>query len=486
MSGSTGTEQPTITSSQAPPTGKKGREKSRDVITALEERLAHLEGIVSEQRDRSDDLDMRLTELESKGDEVELRAEMQGALNIAVDVLSKKDQAMEAILLAYREKVDKLEEELALCKTALVSGVGTSGRYFEAVGITEDAVKLRTVPLYLGDVATVWWRRRCEDIKKGTCTISTWGEFTKELKRQFYPENAESEARAKLRRLQHKEGAIREYVKEFSELMLEIPDMGEKDALFCFLDGLSNWAKMELQRRGVQDLATAMAAAESLIEFKRKEPSKDKGKSQTEATKPEVETSPSRARTPWNKGARDKAKEKEEETEPSEERHVASLQLLSAIKAKVKGQNQGRMLVEAGVHGTPVVALVDTGADTIYMSTQLADEIRLPYEKVQGSVKGVTAESMPISGVARIHHVHHATWTALLCANKRENGKGNVISAMQLSKGLKRNEPTFLAAFKEDEGQQDHEDPERAISSRAPAGVRIQYSKEVEEIVSTE
>ncbi|KAF2319762.1 hypothetical protein GH714_018609 [Hevea brasiliensis] len=284
---------------------------------------------MSEQRDRSDDLDMHLTELESKGDEVELRAEMQGALKIAVDVLSKKDQAMEAILLAYREKVDKLEEELVLCKTALVSGVGTSGvahgarvdaprpkaysgarnareidnflwnveRYFETVGITEDAVKLRTVPLYLGDVATVWWRRHSEDIKKGTCTISKWEEFTKELKRQFYPENAESEARAKLRCLQHKEGAIREYVKEFSELMLEIPDMGEKDALFCFLDSLSNWAKLELQRRGVQDLATAMAAAESLIEFKRKEPSKDKGKKIDRSHKPEVETSPSMART---------------------------------------------------------------------------------------------------------------------------------------------------------------------------------------------
>ncbi|KAF2322832.1 hypothetical protein GH714_031229 [Hevea brasiliensis] len=316
-------------------------------------------------------------------------------------------------------------------------------RYFEAVGITEDAVKLRTVPLYLGDVATVWWRRRCEDIKKGTCTISTWGEFTKELKG-------------------------------------------------------SSTQRMP-KRRGVQDLATAMAAAESLIEFKRKEPSKDKGKKPDRGHKTGGGDKSKQGKdNRWNKGARDKAKEKEgesprakftcficngphrafecpkrgklaalvsEETEPSEERHVASLQLLSAIKAKVKGQNQGRMLVEAGVHGTPVVALVDTGADTIYMSTQLADEIRLPYEKVQGSVKGVTAESMPISGVARNvslqigqwearlisplphstrrciwgsiscerckhccplcrHHVHHATWTALLCANKEGERQG--------------------------------------------------------------
>ena len=45
--------------------------------------------------------------------------------------------------------------------------------------------------------------------------------------------------------------------------------MGEKDSLFSFMDGLSGWAKMELQRRGVQTLSQAMQVAESLIEFKK-------------------------------------------------------------------------------------------------------------------------------------------------------------------------------------------------------------------------
>ena len=67
---------------------------------------------------------------------------------------------------------------------------------------------------------------------------------------------------------------MREYIQEFSGLMLEIPDMSEKEALFCFLDGLTRWAKLELERRGVKDLATAMAVADSQIEFRRKEPSK--------------------------------------------------------------------------------------------------------------------------------------------------------------------------------------------------------------------
>lgn len=119
------------------------------------------------------------------------------------------------------------------------------------MGILDDDVKIRSVPLYLNDIAMVWWRRRCEDIKRGTYTITTWDDFVKELKGQLYPENAESEAKAKLRHLQHREGHIREYVKEFFELLLEIQDMGEKDALFCFLDGLIGWAKLELQRRGV-------------------------------------------------------------------------------------------------------------------------------------------------------------------------------------------------------------------------------------------
>ncbi|GJT90847.1 hypothetical protein Tco_1079692 [Tanacetum coccineum] len=60
---------------------------------------------------------------------------------------------------------------------------------------------------------------------------------------------------------------IREYVKEFTTLVLEIPELSDQDSLFYFLDGLQGWAKMELERRGVQDLSTAIANAETLIDF---------------------------------------------------------------------------------------------------------------------------------------------------------------------------------------------------------------------------
>ena len=45
--------------------------------------------------------------------------------------------------------------------------------------------------------------------------------------------------------------------------------MGEEDALFAFLDGLSGCAKAGLGRRGVQDLASTVFAVESLTEYKR-------------------------------------------------------------------------------------------------------------------------------------------------------------------------------------------------------------------------
>ena len=76
-----------------------------------------------------------------------------------------------------------------------------------------------------------------------------------------------------MRRLKHI-GLIHDYVKEFSSPMLEIPNMTKKELLFNFMDNLQEWAEQELRRRGVQDLATTMAVAESLTDYKRGDSSK--------------------------------------------------------------------------------------------------------------------------------------------------------------------------------------------------------------------
>ena len=100
--------------------------------------------------------------------------------------------------------------------------------YFVAVGIMDEIQKVSNGSFSLKDIALVWWHRMCNDVKRESDPITTWDEFKRELKKQVYPKDAEYEARAKLRRLQHQDGRIREYVKEFQELLLEIASVGER------------------------------------------------------------------------------------------------------------------------------------------------------------------------------------------------------------------------------------------------------------------
>lgn len=53
-------------------------------------------------------------------------------------------------------------------------------------------------------------------------------------------------------------------MKEFLTLILDIPNMFEKNLFFNFMDELQNWAKLELQCREVQDLVTTMVIIEQL------------------------------------------------------------------------------------------------------------------------------------------------------------------------------------------------------------------------------
>ena len=79
---------------------------------------------------------------------------------------------------------------------------------------------------------------------------------------------------------------MREYVKTFSSLMLDIKNMSEEDKLFNFISGLQPWAQTELKRQAVHDLPTVMSAVDALVDYKFNKPSgeeekrksKDKGK----------------------------------------------------------------------------------------------------------------------------------------------------------------------------------------------------------------
>ncbi|XP_043809090.1 acidic leucine-rich nuclear phosphoprotein 32 family member B-like [Manihot esculenta] len=91
---------------------------------------------------------------------------------------------------------------------------------------------------------------------------------------QFSPDNAAKEARAKLRRLTQK-GTISDYVKEFFEILLEISNYPDEEALFAFMDDFQHWLKMEIEHRGAQVLAIVISIAESLVEYKKGDKDED-------------------------------------------------------------------------------------------------------------------------------------------------------------------------------------------------------------------
>ncbi|XP_070022398.1 uncharacterized protein [Nicotiana sylvestris] len=94
-------------------------------------------------------------------------------------------------------------------------------QYFQAVRVPDDE-KVTITPMYLTDNAKVWWRTRVAEVESaGLPKIKTWEMLKKELKSQFLPTNSSWIARDGLRRLKQS-GTMREYVKEFSSLMLNV------------------------------------------------------------------------------------------------------------------------------------------------------------------------------------------------------------------------------------------------------------------------
>ncbi|KAE8703426.1 hypothetical protein F3Y22_tig00110469pilonHSYRG00022 [Hibiscus syriacus] len=97
----------------------------------------------------------------------------------------------------------------------------------------ENAKKVSIVSVYLSEVALMWWRRRCNNVKHGNAAIETWQEMS-----------------------------LREHVRKFVELKLQVPNWSEEEGFFTFIDGLKPWAKNELRRRGVKELSVALTIVE--------------------------------------------------------------------------------------------------------------------------------------------------------------------------------------------------------------------------------
>ena len=120
--------------------------------------------------------------------------------------------AYEAELDEQKARIETLEVQLKLCITVVTNmGNGGSGQvsttskvnalqtptyngarnareidnffwkfeaYFGAVGITDERQKVNLASFSLKEI---WWRRRCDDVNRGSTPITTWDGFKREL-----------------------------------------------------------------------------------------------------------------------------------------------------------------------------------------------------------------------------------------------------------------------------------------------------------------
>jgi hypothetical protein len=99
---------------------------------------------------------------------------------------------------------------------------------------------------YLKGSAATWWRTVRQE--EGKNHGYTWEFFKERLESEFVPRNSDYISRCKLRDLVNATNEnLRQYVRTYSKLMLEIQHMHELDRVCQFVMGLPTWAKQKLE-----------------------------------------------------------------------------------------------------------------------------------------------------------------------------------------------------------------------------------------------
>ncbi|KAE8676710.1 hypothetical protein F3Y22_tig00111582pilonHSYRG00743 [Hibiscus syriacus] len=315
-------------------------------------------------------------------------------------------------------------------------------QYFWAIHTESEEDKVAMALMYLGGDAKLWRRSKFKD---GVCSIMIWDALKKELKTSFLPENVYYNAHKKLRELSHT-GTTREYVREFSTLMLDIKDMLERDKLFYFLEGLKSWARFKLQRQKVQDLTVAIAATECLNHYN-DHPGKCKTSSKSGVNTQQVgENKLSRGEKTTSWGAnrrflgRDPAQNKVPTSPESSNtwnkpslryflynrpHRVTEYPQRSAFNAMVtsikdgersqlsnlrKEPERGLMYMDISINGKTSKALVDTGATYTFISPEETKRCGLIVTKELGQMKTINSNTSTICGGVKRVSIKLGSW----------------------------------------------------------------------------
>ena len=157
-----------------------------------------------------------------------------------------------------------------------------------------------------------------DDANAGRVKIDLWKALKKELKNQFLPTNTAWGARDTLKKLKQT-GTMREYVKMFSSLMLDIKNMLKEEKLFNFMSSLPPWAQMELKRQAMCDLPIVVSVANALVDYKFSKPSKDEEKHKSKDKGKDKQKNDGKKKDKQKKNWDNKSKGESSTSQPSKE-----------------------------------------------------------------------------------------------------------------------------------------------------------------------
>ncbi|KAK2967931.1 hypothetical protein RJ640_010541 [Escallonia rubra] len=223
--------------------------------------------------------------------------------------------------------------------------------------------------------------------------------------------------------------------------------MTEEDLLFNFIEGLQNWAKQELQRRGVKDIDEAIAVAESLMEYARVGDS-SKGKNAQVASKGNHAKGGGDKPKAWHKGNNQASMSKSKDHGKLEERRAKNKpkdgcffcggphwardcprqgKLNALVEENEESENQavptgegqastnkGLLYVEAKFNGKPTKVMVDTGATHNFVTMEEAKRLGLKVVGSGGWLKSVNTNAKPLQGAARQVEMSIGSWRGLV------------------------------------------------------------------------
>jgi len=128
---------------------------------------------------------------------------------------------------------------------------------------------------YLKGYASTWWRTMKQE--EGKTHGYSWEFFKERIESEFIPKNSNYISRCKFRDLVNANNDnLCQYVRAYSELMLEIRHMHELDRVCHFMMGLPTWAKRKLEENWPASLIEAIMKVEGFSDVGRCEKSRFK------------------------------------------------------------------------------------------------------------------------------------------------------------------------------------------------------------------